>query len=317
MIDYKITNTAPTEARGEWQAVSKESPCPQCQKPDWCTVGVRWIHCMRVESSRPCARGGWLHPKDADPSSALAPLPPRQKRVSDEEMAAKWGPIAAMAAKYGECRLRVLAQQLGVSEGALLRLGVGYALFDGEGAWTFPERNPEGLIVGIVRRTVVGKLCCKGSRRGLSFCDEWDEFRGPTFLCEGGSDVAAGLTLGLRIIGRPSNTGGVEMLARMLRRHHDRILVIGENDKKDIINVEQRSPHHPQNCKGCLCCWPGKAGAIQTAKALAKKLGRSVNVVMPPGTAKDLRAYLNGKGLDLTDQAACYAAGKLIRKGTW
>ena len=202
MIDYKITNTAPTEARGEWQAVSKESPCPQCQKPDWCTVGVRWIHCMRVESSRPCARGGWLHPKDADPSSALAPLPPRQKRVSDEEMAAKWGPIAAMAAKYGECRLRVLAQQLGVSEGALLRLGVGYALFDGEGAWTFPERNPEGLIVGIVRRTVVGKLCCKGSRRGLSFCDEWDEFRGPTFLCEGGSDVAAGLTLGLRIIGR-------------------------------------------------------------------------------------------------------------------
>ena len=62
----------------------------------------------------------------------------------------------------------VLAGQLGVSRESLCRLGIGWIIT--ESCWTFPERDADGRIIGIVRRFLGGKkLCMKGSKRGLAY----------------------------------------------------------------------------------------------------------------------------------------------------
>lgn len=62
----------------------------------------------------------------------------------------------------------VLAEQLSVSSDSLHRLGIGWKIKDS--CWTFPERDADGKIIGIIRRFLDGqKYCEKGSKRGLSF----------------------------------------------------------------------------------------------------------------------------------------------------
>lgn len=62
----------------------------------------------------------------------------------------------------------VLADQLGVSIDSLQRLGVGWSITDN--AWTFPERDADGKLIGIIRRLWDGrKLAISGSKRGLVY----------------------------------------------------------------------------------------------------------------------------------------------------
>lgn len=81
-------------------------------------------------------------------------------------------------------------------------------------------------------------------------------------IVEGASDVAALTTHGFAAMGRPSNIGGVKIIASYLdRRARDRnVLVVGENDRKP--------GRCPKNCEGCSNCWPGRYGAERVATEL-------------------------------------------------
>ena len=281
--------------REGFEHVTRENPCQICGKFDWCARLSRYHLCMRIKSDKPAKKGGWLHPKDED--SLAAPIPSRPKRKSDEELNAIWQPIAEAAAREGQGRLAELARQLGVSVVALAALGVGFCKLQGRTCWTFPERNSRGWIVGIQRRLVVStdgrnKLFCKGGRRGLTYCDGWDRKPGSIWLVEGGSDVAAGITMGLCVIGRPSNTGGISDLVELLANTKRRIVVCGENDRKPPLYVKQSNPDHNPKCRGCMLCWPGKAGAILTALALTGSLHKAPSIVMPPHGCKDMREFV-------------------------
>jgi len=274
---------------------------------------------MRVESSYPAPNGaGWLHPRDGVPNDVY--IPPPKPKVSNEELAQKFSPLAKKFADCGLDRIRGLALDLRLNAGVLNSLGVGYD--ENDGSWTFPERTANGLVVGIVRRLAVvkdghSKLCIRGSRRGLSYCDGWNKSSGPIFIVEGPTDCAAGIGMELAILGRPSNTGGIAMLTDMLQSHKNRrVIIVGENDKKDLLAVQQSNARHNLDCNGCLCCFPGLAGAKQTARSLAKRLGRSIDVVMP-GTAKDLRAWFIATGVNPNDVQACRELGWKVKRGKW
>ena len=63
----------------------------------------------------------------------------------------------------------------------------------------------DGRIIGINRRFRDGsKKHLKGTKRGLTYAEDWATTDGPILLPEGGSDTAALLTMGLAAIGRPS-----------------------------------------------------------------------------------------------------------------
>jgi len=300
-----------------FEHVTKEKPCAICGHSDWCCRLTRYHLCMRVKSDKPTQRTGWLHAKDA--ASQNLPIPPRPHRKSDDELHKEWAPIAAKAHRSGRHRLGDLASMLGVDPGALDRLGVGYTELQGQWCWTFPERNAIGQVVGITKRLEVPtaggktKLFAKGARRGLTYCDTWCDYSGVIWLVEGGSDVAAALTLGLCVIGRPSNTGGIDMLVRLLAAHPKRrIVVLGENDRKSALHVMQSNPRHDPKCKCCLSCWPGKAGAIQTAVTLANRLGTPVGRAMPPVGVKDLREYVKA-----LEPGAWHIAADKMRRGAF
>lgn len=172
--------------------------------------------------------------------------------------------------------LHALARQLGVSPESLVALDLGWS--NADGAWTFPERDRTGNVVGILRRYRDGsKRFLPGGQRGLYV---------PATLClkapwiyvpEGASDVAALISNGLHAVGRPSCTGGVPLLCDLFRGVSATIVIVGENDHKDDGH------------------WPGRDGARQVASKLVR---RGINAVwtLPPDGIKDLRDYLRQKG---------------------
>jgi hypothetical protein len=155
-------------------------------------------------------------------------------------------------------------------------------------ALTFPEWDASGRIIGISTRTILlpddrqrgekaAKLAMSGGWRGLTIPDTW-RAPGALFICEGTSDALALSAAGLGCIGRPSNVGGVDLLAEVIRRHvpPDRVIVwLGENDRKP-------DGTHPGDTR-------------TTAQQLADAIGLPVLYALPPVGAKDVREWLTSR----------------------
>jgi len=275
---------------------------------------------MRIESDRTIKGDapGWVHVLDG---STTPILPTRSERKPDGEYAAVWTPIARRMHVDGLNHLEKLAARLGVATEALRQLEVGYGELQGSWCWSFPERNAEGLTVGISRRLPDGeKRSAKGSRRGLTYANGWDKRPGPILIVEGGSDVAACLTMGRAVIGRPScvSTSGMDLANLVSKASSERdVIVLGERDYRKVEG-------HPKRCPGCPLCWPGKDGAKRVADKLGRQLPNRVGKVfwLLPSKAKDARAWLEAQAIDPNDRLAAYAAGLrfcggLITRGLW
>jgi phage/plasmid primase-like uncharacterized protein len=155
-------------------------------------------------------------------------------------------------------RVDALAAALGVSTGALDALGAAWAV--AHNAWAFPMLTPAGDVVGIRLRAEDGKKrAVTGSRQGL-FLPVIEYAEKQLYICEGPTDTAAALTVGLDAIGRPSCRGmEAEVVAFARRRRYGEVVVVSDNDG------------------------PGVAGAM----ALAAVLPMTHRVWIPP--AKDIR----------------------------
>jgi putative DNA primase/helicase len=264
--------TSDPPARGGMLRVSQDRPCPVCGKPDWCLVapdGAAAI-CSRIESPRRAGEAGWLH-RLADPT----PPPARPAAAPTTD----WPRLAATyaAALRPEGREKA-AGMLGLPPDALDCLPLlGLRRDEKPACLTFPESDAAGRVIGLNRRYSDGsKKAMPGSRRGLTLPTGWRDRPGPTFVVEGPTDTVALIAAGLSAVGRPSNRGGVQMLAELFRDlPPDReIVIVGENDRK------------PDGT------WPGLDGADSVARGLAAALRRPVLRTLPPGEAKDVRAWL-------------------------
>jgi hypothetical protein len=212
-----------------------------------------------------------------------------------------------------EERLLALSQELGVPSASLQAVEVGWATLEDlqglkasganwvtdrpEGAFAFPERDGAGHVIGFLFRAKDGRKGSPsgevGSKRGLIISIPGSTQQNPVLIVEGASDAAACHALKLYAVGRPSNTSGVEQLAKLLKSRE--VIVVGENDQK------------PNGS------WPGRNGAEQVAVGLATAWKKEVNWALPPEKIKDIRDFLKSKvasGLDLQDSQACHAAGQ-------
>lgn len=209
-------------------------------------------------------------------------------------------------------RLKALAGELGLTSAALVAVNVGWASRDDlrtmkasgagwpenypDGAYTFPECDGAGRIVGMSLRAGDGRkgspARAAGAARGLILPATWKDRPDPVLIVEGASDVAACEVLHLPAVGRPSNSSGADDLAKLLEGRA--VLVVGERDQKPGGK------------------WPGRDGAKSVATRLATTWGKAVGWALPPEGAKDVRAWLQARvagGLVLGDAAACKQAG--------
>lgn len=283
----------------EWIRVRRGQPCPVCEGETWCTVSGDGavVHCMRAQSEKPLESGGWLHKREG--TKVIAFL--QRKKEPEQRPVIRWGVEAERmyeATKAASTRAE-LARELGVSVESLELLNVGWGADRSEFA-SFPMRDMRQRFCGIVRRYKDGaKKTMKWSRNGLFHAKRFLDFGGPILVAEGGSDVAALMSMGLCGVGRPSNTGGVPMLISLLKLSEAKrrtVIVLAELDAKP----EKRGRHDwcPADCSGCGHCWPGLFGAIETAARLSKALEKNVAFRFPPDGAKDVRAWVNTHGLN-------------------
>jgi len=144
--------------------------------------------------------------------------------------------------------------------------------------WTIPERDGRGRITGINRRYEDGKKRVMASgRRGLYLPDGYNAMTGPILVPEGVSDAAALVAAGVDAIGRPDVGGGVEELAELLADDRRDVVIVGERDAKPDGR------------------WPGRDGAVATARRLTGLLDRPVRVLLPPEGCKDMRVFINSR----------------------
>lgn len=298
--------------KDEWRRVNRETPCPICGRPDWCRIGTRYVHCMRIESPKPAKNAGWYHPLDASVASALPPPEKAKPRKTDAELHRMFRADLERWSKLGDAKVLELAAILGVNADCLKSLHVTWTGY----CWATPERTPEGMIVGLATRSIDGqKWMMTDSRHGLVFPADLPRHRDePILLVEGMSDTAAAMTIGISAVGRPNNQTGGKMLAKLLANWRGRIVVMGEYDWREPKPIPGRQPH-PVDCQGCMQCFPGKYGAMVIAKELRKTLKPPVSIRMPPGGSKDLRTFTNSLKVDPCNVSACHKIGKsLLRR---
>ena len=202
-----------------------------CKKPDWCRVFADgWVECMRVQSDRPAKSGGWMHWQGQLPIAASPPLPLRFKSpvptINATKLHRDW--LAATP----PTQLAEFAATLGLSLAALVSANSAWAA--PHSAWAFPMCDGHGNILGIRLRANDGrKWAVRGSKQGIFIAAVPPE---PTlFVCEGPTDTAAAVELGLFAVGRPNCCCGGPEIRIYARRHQcNRVVMISDNDKPGL-----------------------------------------------------------------------------------
>jgi len=220
------------DVKQKWVRATRAHPCPVCKKPDWCAIGERFVNCMRLANEHPCNNGGWLWPKGND---APAARPVREWRPEPAEhhdfngLMREW--------RQDTARLSAFAAQIGASKEALESLECAWS--EPYRAWAFPMKDGSGATIGIRLRTDAGKkFAVRGSRQGLF--ESSNPAAQTAFICEGPTDTAAALSIGLWAVGRPSCSCGNEQLKVLLAaRGVRRAVILADNDTPGINGAQR------------------------------------------------------------------------------
>lgn len=236
------------------QRVSPRNRCPACGKGSWCF----WLEdgsaivCMRAESGQRWGEG-WLHKLDGTPVE-YTPQPKPAAQAKDFETV--WRDLVrdtpgGFAGEY--------AHKMGLPADALSSLGC--ARYQ-SGVAAFPMYHEDRVCIGVRLRSVAGKKwAIAGSKQGLFVPDM--PIGQQVIICEGPTDTAAVLGLGLYAIGRPSCMGCEDMAAWFCHRRE--VVIMSDHDGA------------------------GHRGSQRLASVMIRR-ARSVKVIEPL-TGKDMREW--------------------------
>lgn len=195
----------------------------------------------------------WAMAKNGDSSPAKAyrapvPAPKPVPIINSGRLLREW------ATSTKKDWIERLAKSLGVSVEALSTLEPVWAA--PHRAWAFGMRDGDGNLVGIRLRSENGdKWAVTGSRQGL-FIPNCSANK-TLFVVEGPTDLAAALTLGLWGIGRPSCSGGMDLILSLVRRlKPSRAVLCSDNDEPGVRGAENLANHLP--IPSCMFCPPSK-----------------------------------------------------------
>jgi phage/plasmid primase-like uncharacterized protein len=260
-----------TSLLGRFARLRKGARCPICGKPDWCMVAYDGsgaplsVLCQRVKSTRRWRDAGCLH--------VLAPggganqwdraQRPAETTVTPLRLVRRLE--AAQRRFHSSAATPAIASRLGVSVRALGALGTG---IEGD-TLLFPMLDGDGELIGVRTRSSSGeKRAVTGSKNGL-FAAVAIDSPARLYICEGPTDTAAALTIGLAAVGRPSCLGGGDHIERLLDQTWPREAVV-------VADADG----------------PGREGALDLARRLAARPTLLVRVIEPSADAKDLRAWV-------------------------
>lgn len=249
--------------------------CPICGKPDWCSISENGelAICMRIEGTRKTANDGNLHilTERTRPVIVEPPQVPDTATLFDAQAY-----YDALVARHDWTVTDGLASDLKLDPWQLDRLGPVYD--ERHKAFAFPMRTAAGRVSGLRLRNLQGrKWTVRGSKDGLFYDPAVDQAT-EAYVCEGPTDTAAALSLGLFAIGRPSCRGAVPLIRDLARRLKvKKLTIIADNDSEK------------RHMSGGFF-EPGVDGA----ESLLTQLGMVARVVIMPD--KDIRQWVADGG---------------------
>jgi len=230
-----------------------------------------WLGATAAEAAQWLA--AWL---GVGPGDAKASRRPVERRLAIPEANAQDDRFAEMADRYFDAmtpgRRVWCAGLIGLPPEPLVSLRVGWA--DKFKASSWPMRDAKGRVIGIRLRCPkrAKKWAVTGSRAGLFIPLDLACTAGRLFVCEGPTDTAALLSIGLSVVGVPAAGGAADLVAALVRdRGPVEVVVMADRDG------------------------PGRVGAESLAAAVLSV--RPVRVVSPPDGFKDARDWV-GRGAD-------------------
>jgi len=291
-----------TRLKTKWVQTRKSHPCPACGKHGWCSIsedGTLAMCRQGAESAHPIkekdGNTAYLHSVEGlgEPVKSVKGVKPSAPKLTAAELK---GLAKQHRTALSPRKLAAAAKSLGLDESALIQYGAGYDIQ--RAAISFPMYDGDQKIVGFRLRADNGrKLCVPGSANGLFMPNgfditepsdpfpEADRFSPMLLLTpEGPTDCAAAWQAGFTAIGRPSCTGGGNLIARLLERCK------AAGAPRDVVVVADADETHWHDREN-VPYWPGWEGALDLA-ATVLRAAASVRVIKPPPGAKDLRALV-------------------------
>jgi len=259
--------------------VSRKTPCPICEKPDWCLIasdGSAAI-CQRIRSDHSVSEAGWLHRLADDwvPSESSRRQFVRPKLVRDWQ-----GLTEKYQANMTIDAYESLGKDLGLSSDVLQQFGVGWD--QSKQVFTFPMRNSLGEVVGIRTRLLDGtkEAIFGGDGNGLFYVP--GSLGGDSLIvCEGATDAPALFDCGYEsVIGRPSCRLGTRYIIEVIRLIQPAVLLlIPDRDERGLSGFAEL------------------AAAIANQRAIAFA---RIDSITPPVGVKDVREWKQKKRDHLT-----------------
>lgn len=208
----------------EWIRVTVGRPCRVCGRHTWCAVSAvtGMMLCMRIQSDKPVASGGWLHGE----GNGYKPQP-RPKPVTGYDPPTFDAGLWWRTVRYtGSHKLESWAKSLALPVDAMDVMGA--AVFDE--TLVFPMHDGYGTVCGIRTRNKDGeKKALFGSKAGLFLPTM--EPDADVVVCEGPTDATAALALGFWPIGRPSCSGCERHVADICRRKRiEKVTICADSD---------------------------------------------------------------------------------------
>jgi len=270
--------------------VDENNACPVCGRyKDGCLYAEdgNAAICVRTpEGAIKNTGNGWLHifKKDFKPK----PVKPKKK----QKYTINWALLNDFYMKnlpgfynpgipYTTTVVKDLCNRWRVGTGALQAMQIGWS----GRYFTFPVRNAEGKPIGLQRLFPDNsKKVVKHSQMGILIPRlNWDDLPDDwtLFICEGLSDTATAVDMGLRIIGRLTcGTGKDHIIKFCCKKKPSQIVIVADNDDPGIAGAK------------ALGLWISQGYKLFTIPC------PNIKVIVPPDGIKDLRAWV-ADGLNL------------------
>ena len=216
-------------------SATRAKPCPVCGKPTSRRDGYCVIDWVRGRVWCGHARDSFQGRFFNVSAGEWTPPPETVKTVrTDPEI--NWEALQLdLAAAMTPGLRRKHARLIGVSESSLIRLRAG---FHDSRSVSFPMRWAKGDIGGIRLRCEDGfKFAVRGSRNLMFVPDNFNRF-GDVVVCEGPTDTAAGIDIGLNIVGRASALTCREELFKICQNAKS-VVIVRDADEVGLRGAEQ------------------------------------------------------------------------------
>lgn len=272
-----------TTDRHGWCMVTSDLSMVLCNRSD----GKRNSNINSYKYIKTCAAGGqlFIHKSIAE-SKEYKDAPEKFEPIIKEKPPLDFDLWRFCNSCYwdtaGDEKIESLAEKLNVDSQVLYYFGIGYYRDDWQfdaasgnggtiygldtresgdiGSYTIPLFDWQNKVIGVRLRVDDGRRCgFAGGKNGIIRPSTVKIDSSPLYICEGESDVAVALDMGLNVIGRPGCNAAVPYIKQFVKRSYRDVIIISDADDPGVKGAKSLAAEIQDCCKSVKVIMPKRA----------------------------------------------------------